>query len=102
MMIMQVGGQDFLIRYPKDNDTFQERTNFYDRHGSLPIIAEKSIIALFKKCMIYDNAVEEIEPVQISRSTTKAVIEARRPENMETEECEYTSKLYSCLLQKNS
>ena len=94
MMIMQVGGQDFLIRYPKDNDTFQELTNFYDRHGSLPIISEKSIIALFKKCMIYDNAVEEIQPVQISRSTTKAVIEERRPENMETEECGYLQTLF--------
>ena len=28
MMIMQLGGQEFLVRYPKDNATFQELTNF--------------------------------------------------------------------------
>ena len=40
MMFMQLGGQEFLVRYPK-NATFQELTNFYERHASLPIIAEK-------------------------------------------------------------
>ena len=60
MMFMQLGGQEFLVRYAKDNAIFQELTNFYGHHGSLPVIAEKNIIALFRKCMIYDNAVEEI------------------------------------------
>ena len=41
MMIMQLEGQEFLVRYPKDNDIFQELTNFYGHNGSLPIIAEK-------------------------------------------------------------
>ena len=90
---------EFLVRYPKDNTTFQELTNFYGHHGSLPIIAEKNIIALFRKCMIYDNAVEDIQPVQISSPTTKAVIQERRIEQMETEECEFLEDLY---LQKNS
>ena len=52
MMLMQLGGQEFLSKYPKDNAIFQELTAFYGRHGSLPIIAEKNIIALFRKCMI--------------------------------------------------
>ena len=102
MMFMQLGGQEFLVRYPKDNATFQELTNFYERHGSLPIIAEKNIIALFRKCMIYDNAVEEIQPVQIRRPTSKAVTQERRTEQMETEECEFLENLYIYLLQKNS
>ena len=91
---MQLGGQEFLVRYPKDNATFQELTNFYEHHGSLPIIAEKNIIALFRKCMIYDNAVEEIQPVQFRRPTSKAVIQERRTEQMETEECEFLENLY--------
>ena len=37
MMLMQLGGQEFLVRYPKDNATFQELTNFYEKNGSLPI-----------------------------------------------------------------
>ena len=78
MMVMQLGGQEFLSKYPKDNAIFQGLTAFYGRHGSLPIIAEKNIIALFRKCMIYDNAVEDIQPVQISRSSIKAVIEERK------------------------
>ena len=94
MMFMQLGGQEFLVRYPKDNTIFQELTNFYEHHGSLPIIAEKNIIALFRKCMIYDNAVEEIQPVQIRRPTSKAVIQERRTEQMETEECEFLENLY--------
>ena len=89
-----------MVRYPKDKATFQELTNFYERHGSLPIIVEKSIIGLFRKCMIYDNAVEKIQRVQISRSTTKAVIEERRPENMETEECEYLQILFTSPAEK--
>ena len=91
-----------MVRYPKDNTIFQELTNFYEHHGSLPIIAEKNIIALFRKCMIYDNAVEEIQPVQIRRPTSKAVIQERRTEQMETEECEFLENLYIYLLQKNS
>ena len=94
MMLMQLGGQEFLSKYPKDNAIFQELTAFYGRHGSLPIIAEKNIIALFRKCMIYDNAVEDIQPVQISRSSIKAVIEERKSDNMETEECEYLQTLF--------
>ena len=57
---MQFGAQE-LSRYPKDNATFQE----HERHGSLPIIAEKSIIALFRKCVMHDNAVEDIQQVQL-------------------------------------
>jgi hypothetical protein len=94
MMFMQLGGQEFLVRYPKDNTTFQELTNFYEHNGSLPIIAEKNIIALFRKCMIYDNAVEEIQPVQTRRPTSRAVIQERRTEQMETEECEFLENLY--------
>ena len=44
--------------------------------------------------MIYDNAVEEIQPVQTSRYMTKAVIEEKRAENMETEECEFLQTLF--------
>ena len=44
--------------------------------------------------MIYDNAVEEIQPVQFSRSTTKAVIEEKIAEQMEIEECEFLQNLF--------
>ena len=52
MMFMQLGVQEFFVRYPKDNAIFQALTNFYKKHASLPIIAEKNIIGLFRKCMI--------------------------------------------------
>ena len=94
MMFMQLGGQEFLVRYPKDNAIFQELTNFYGPNGSLPIIAEKNIISLFRKCLIYDNAIEEIPLVQFSRPTTKAVTQDRRTENMETEDCEFLENIY--------
>ena len=86
-----------MVRYPKDNTIFQELTNFYGHHGSLPIIAEKNIIALFRKCMIYENSVEDIQPVQISRRTTKAVIQERRIDRRMR-----IPRGSICLLQKNS
>ena len=64
MMIQFLGGAEFLIGYPKDNDTFQGLTNFYDKNGSLPLSAEKSIIGLFRKMMMYDTEVEEVQLVQ--------------------------------------
>ena len=94
MMFMQLGGQEFLVRYPKDNTIFQELTNFYEQNGSLPILAEKNIISLFRKCLIYDYAIEEIPLVQSSRPTTRAVTQDRRTENMETEDCEFLENLY--------
>ena len=64
MMIQNLGGQEFLISYPKDNDMFQKLTDFYDRIGSLPLNAEKSIIGLFRKMMMYDSEVEEVQTIQ--------------------------------------
>ena len=64
MMIQYLGGQEFLISYPKDNDTFQKLVDFYDRNGSLPLNAEKSIIGLYRKMMMYDGDVEEVRMVQ--------------------------------------
>ena len=66
MMIQFLGGQEFLNSYPKDNDTFQVLMNFYERNGSLPLSAEKSIIGLFRKMMMYDSEVEEVQMVQKS------------------------------------
>ena len=46
--------------------------NFYEIHILLPISAEKAIICLFRKVIMYDSAVEE----------NKAVTEEKKPENM--------------------
>ena len=63
MMIQQLGGQEFLPRYPKDNVTFQELKDFCERNGSLPLSCEKSIISLFREVMSYDSAIEEVHLV---------------------------------------
>ena len=42
MMFMQLGGQEFLVRYPKDNTIFQELTNFYEQYGSLPLLQKRT------------------------------------------------------------
>ena len=58
---------------------------------------QKRTSFLFRKCLIYDNAIEEIPAVQLSTPTTKVVIQDVRTENMETEECEFLENLYvSC------
>ena len=64
MMIQFLRGAEFLIGYPKDNNTFQVLTNFYDKNESLPLSAEKSIIGLFRKMMMYHLEVEDIQTVQ--------------------------------------
>ena len=62
-MIQQLGGEKFLMGFPKDRDFFQQMTDFYDRNGTLPLSAGKSIISLFRKIMIYDTSIEEIQVI---------------------------------------
>ena len=80
MMVQYLGGQEFLISYPKDNDTLQKLTDFYDRNGSLPLNAEKSIIGLYRKMMMYDGDVEEVQMVQKSMKDTSAEIQVQSKE----------------------
>ena len=81
MMIQSLGGQEFLTNYPKDNDTFQVLTNFYERNGSLPLSAEKSIISLFRKMLMYDTEMEEVQLVQKSIMNTNTEIPAQEKKN---------------------
>ena len=95
MMIQFLGGAEFLISYPKDNDTFQVLTNFYERNGSLPLSAEKSIIGLFRK-MMYDSEVEGIQMVQKSMKHTDAEVPAqeRKSDAMGVGDTEDLPKLF--------
>ena len=85
MMIQFLGGQEFLNSYPKDNDTFQVLMNFYERNGSLPLSAEKSSIGLFRKMMMYNSEVEEVQMVQKSLKNTSAEVpvQERKSEAMD-------------------
>ena len=74
MMIQQLGGQEFLVIFPKNNVNFQELANFYEINGSLPLSAVKSIIRLFRKVIMYDSAIEEVQLVQKSSSRTSAEV----------------------------
>jgi len=49
IMIQYLGGAEFLITCPKDNDTFQKLTDFCERNGSLPLSAEKSSLVFSEK-----------------------------------------------------
>ena len=83
MMIQQLGGK--LI-------------DLYDRIGSLPLNAEKSIIGLFRKMMMYDSEVEEVQTVQKSIEDTSADIQMqvqeKRGDAMEVGEIEDLPKLF--------
>ena len=98
MMLQFLGGQEFLIGYPKDNEIFQVLTAFYDRHGTLPLSAEKSIISLFRKMLMYDSEVEEIQTVQKSmkNTSTEVPIQARERtvEDMDVGEIEDLPQLF--------
>ena len=77
VMIQQLGGAEFFIEFLNDNDTFQKLADFYERHGSLPINTEKSIISFFRKIMIYDTAIEEVQQVQESMKNTMAEVQVQ-------------------------
>ena len=76
-MIQYLGGAEFLIKFQKDNDTFQKLTEFYESHGSLPINAEKSVISLFRKVMMYDTTIEEVQQMQKSMKNTMAEVQVQ-------------------------
>ena len=102
MMIQSLGGQEFLTSYPKDNDTFQVLTDFYERTGSLPLSAEKSIISLFRKCLMYDTEVEEVQLVQrsIKNTSTEASAQERKSEAMDVVDTEDLPRLFISPAQK--
>ena len=101
-MIQFLGGQEFLNSYPKDNDTFQVLMNFYERNGSLPLSAEKSIIGLFRKMMMYDSEVEEVQMVQKSMKNTRAEVpvQERKSEAMDVVDTEDLPRLFISTAEK--
>ena len=98
MMIQSLGGQEFLIGYPKDNDNFQVLTVFYEKNGTLPLSAEKSIISLFRKMLMYDVEIEELQTVQkgLRKTTPEALKTAQEKtsEVMDVGEIEDLPKLF--------
>ena len=98
IMMQYLGGAEFLITCPKDHDTFQKLTDFYERNRSLPLSAEKLIIGLFRKMMMYHTEVEEIQLVQKSMKNTNAEVQIqaqeKRGESMEIGDIEDLPKLF--------
>ena len=89
-----------MIGYPKDNDNFQVLTVFYEKNNTLPFSAEKFIISLFRKMLMYDVEIEELQTVQTStnvRRTNPEVLKTAQEktgESMDVGEIEDLPKLF--------
>ena len=71
---------------------------FYEKNGTLPLSAEKSIISLFRKMLMYDAEIEELQTVQKSmkRTIPEALTTAQEKtsEAMDVGEIEDLPKLF--------
>ena len=71
----------------------QQMTEFYNRIGMLPLHAEKSIISLFRKRMMCDITLEEVQQICKKMTNTNVEMEEKQNEVIETGEFDDLLKL---------